>query len=693
MRKSATPLTVTIATGALLVSGALNTPALASSAGMLVDWQVIDSWKGGGTVAVTVTNHTSAPLQPWTVQLNGISTPSSVWNAVLSAGNTFQAPGWSPNLAPGQSATFGAVVSTTTMPTACIAAGAKCQVIGNQPQPTPTTAQPTPTPSTPQPTPTPTPPAAPERSTLPTPVDVHTTSHLSGGIAYHSKLPYRPGDAAVLALSDNYADLLLSNYVAGALMAHVIGEQNPELKINRDYVYGTLFAQLLQENIDTSTYRASSNWINPDPIDRDRLLASGQGGPYQINDYSKRLENEQGIGLINFGVLQKGLGYSIADQDKGTQTARSGPAALDQKYFGPMAAAYFHVNDLNRMAMNNAESWGPQAQHYQQCQANLQDPRSAAYGYNNFDLILNAAYNAGTYSRILGDYYRICAGQFDSTSAAGQAAAMGDYSLSDPQYQKAIGTQEARDSTFIIYPRQVRMYLDQLYNQHSFPSAAVTGDTVVQLSVRDIEQVFANSFGTLAYTSPSGRYDFISQQDAKAAFASARISQGIAATDSLSLTDTVQRAQFFDLLDAGIDQLTEDLGIDFGKVTETDLANPTRPSPTPTPAPDEGIVLSFVNASDWGSGRTVDAIVTNASPTATRNWTVTFGWPQDIAPWSGQRLSYHAGLVTVGNASWNGAIATGTSTGFGFSDASATMPHPNTCTATVNGVTTRCTIK
>ena len=134
-----------------------------------------------------------------------------------------------------------------------------------------------------------------------------------------------------------------------------------------------------------------------------------------------------------------------------------------------MAAAYFHLNDANRLAMNNADAWGPQYATYAKCMTNLRDARSAAATYNNYDMILNAAYNAGTYSRILGDYFRICAGEFGTGAEATQVKAIGDYSLSDSAYQQAIGTAESAGSTFILYPRQVRLYLDELYNQRTYP--------------------------------------------------------------------------------------------------------------------------------------------------------------------------------------------------------------------------------
>ncbi len=102
--------------------------------------------------------------------------------------------------------------------------------------------------------------------------------------------------------------------------------------------------------------------------------------------------------------------------------------------------------------------------------------------------------------------------------------------------------------------------------------------------------------------------------------------------------------------------------------------------------------MKMTAVSDWGTGRTMDVAVTNAGAAATTSWSVTFTWPQDIAPWNASRLSYSGGKVTVGNSSWNGALARGAATTFGFTDSSASLPRPTSCTATVNNAPATCTI-
>lgn len=709
---------LSVVTATSLVSLALPAAAYAAD-DVVLNWKITDSWSTGATVEATLTNNSGTAISPWAVTMSGGPAILMAWNGTL-VGNTVKAPSWNASLGAGAAAQFGASVSSSVAPTTCTVAGHSCRVTSSgtstpTPTPTPTpnpTSTPTASPST-TPTATPTSPNEPGPANLPTPVKFTPTSTASGTIIYHTALPYPTGTSDKFTLSSNYTDLIISNYVGGALLGKLLKNKDQNLVFDRDYVYGSLFAQLLQENINTGGYQQSGDWINPSAAERTQLLAAGQGGPYQINDYSKRLETDAGIGLINFTALQKGLDFTVDAQDSGVQTNSPGPASLDQKYFGPLAAAYFHLNDYNRIVMNNAESWGPQAAYYTKCMNNLRDNRSKQAPYNNFDMILNAAYNAGTYSAILKDQFRICAGQFDGGTEATQVRSVGDYSLSDAAYKSAIGTTESAGSTFILYPRQVRLYLDQMYNKATYSSPAITGNTSIDLSVSDIAKVFGNSMGTLAYVDSAGAYRYIDQADSAAAFNAALAANNLNSGSRLNISNSTDRSKFFDLLDSALAKLATQKGIDFGAVTQTTIgqATPT-PTPTPTPSPSAtptatptptptssptatptgGLKVKLVADSDWGSGRTMKAIVTNTGSTAVTSWSVSFAWPQDISPWNGVRQSYTNGVVTVKQSPWNGTIAPGASVEFGFSDSSATMPKPGTCTATATGVTVPCVV-
>jgi hypothetical protein len=359
-----------------------------------------------------------------------------------------------------------------------------------------------------------------------------------------------------IPLNENFVDLIMSNFVAGALYAHLVHQHFPDLKFSREYLEGSLLAQLLQENLQTSDYQATSDWINPNADIRNMLLAPGQGGPYQLNDYSKRLEDN--VGMINFAVLQKTLGYKIQDQDRGIQTGKKGPDSLDNKYFGPIAAAYFQYNDLLRLKKINEDSWGPSYPYFAKCMKNLENLPEPG---NFLDMILNATYNAGPWSDINKTYIELCATLSDRKDH------INDYNLADADYQKAIGTKEAAGSTFILYPRQIRFYLDELYNNLT----TLKTNNHLLLPITQLRTVFARAMGTLAYLSKkSGQYQFINTEDANAAFDSAVASTKISPQASLDMGKPAEKNQLLTLLETAIANLAKAQNIDFTEITEKD---------------------------------------------------------------------------------------------------------------------------
>ncbi|KTD25637.1 hypothetical protein [Legionella maceachernii] len=379
-----------------------------------------------------------------------------------------------------------------------------------------------------------------------------------GRIYYHLNFPTAITEQTEsLTLDSNTADLVISNFVAGAMYAYLINHRYPNLYFNQEYLKGSLFAQLLQENLQTNGYKAESNWINPDEAIRNMLLAPGQGGPYQINDYGKRLEH--GLGLINFVVLQKSLDYRIEDQDSGEQTLKQGPIMLDNKYFGPLAAAFFQYNTMLRLEAINKDPWGPSANDFGDCMANLK-----ANPNNFLDMILNAAYNAGPWANITKTYINLCA-NLTNPSYADKIKHINDYSLADIEYQQAVGTNESAGSTFILYPRQIRVYLDQLYNNPT--SLNTYSSTMLPLSL--VREVFSQAMNTLAYEM-NNRYELIPIREAQTAFDDASSALSLN-NQSIDLGDYAKRQQFFELLDLAIANLAGKLNIDFAETTEMNL--------------------------------------------------------------------------------------------------------------------------
>ncbi len=244
------------------------------------------------------------------------------------------------------------------------------------------------------------------------------------------------------------------------------------------------------------------------------LLSSGQGGPFQINDYSKRLES--GFGLVNFVLLQQRLGYSVADQDSNAQTARRGPNTLEDKYFGPMAAAYFHYNDLLRVEALAATSYYPAAS----------DP---------------------TWSTKLAN--------------------IENFTLGDAAYVAATGVNDT--GTFILYPRQVRNYLDQLYR---IPTVVVPArPNVLRFSVPTLRSVFVATFSKLGIAQGTS-WRAITGAEAGGAFDAALAATSVAPTGKLFVDQLADRTALFDLLDGALNHLQATLGVPLSSTAQVNLA-------------------------------------------------------------------------------------------------------------------------
>ena len=451
-------------------------------------------------------------------------------------------------------------------------------------------------------------PACQNLSCLPTPTQFTTNSTASGTLSYKLLLPAGSNPPTTLTLSANFTDLIISNYAAGALIGRMISDTYPGVQFNKDYLYGTLFAQLLQESNGANNYSnvgPRQNWIIQDPVTLAPLMAASQGGPYQINSYPYRLEYyskdappgmaaPMGLGLANYTALQQGLNYSVSLQDSipNCQAANVAPDSLDSKYFGPLAAAYFQFNDIYRLTELNAYNGMP---NFATCLKNLKLPSSAQSGNNILDMILNAAYNAGTSAPITQDFMAICAGMYTAGNpATTQVQSMGNYSLSPTSYIAAAGLGVGSpvpltpDYLYLYYPRQVRLYLDEIYNQQTFPSSAFTVTSSVNLSVNDVASVFANVFGTLSYVNSAGQYGYIATADSNLAFTKAMTASSLTAQSFLNISNATDRAKFFTLLDTAIQNLQSSLintnFTGFNAITQTTFLSSASSSPQVNPA-------------------------------------------------------------------------------------------------------------
>ncbi len=415
-----------------------------------------------------------------------------------------------------------------------------------QPTPVPTTSATAAASATPSATPsgkssaTPTPSPTPAQGATSAPAGAS-----SGAIYYHFDPPITSTSGLTESLSlagNNYTDLIESNFIAGAMLGRTVNEVFPGVQFNKDYLFGTMFGQLLQENIETSLYSAGTNEIDPS-ADQAAVMGVGQGGPYQINNYDVDLfeggYTPQGYALLNYVAVQKNIGFTFSQAT--TQFSLPTPASFNNKYYGPMLTAFFHLNDLRSLYALGQTTYGP-APGFNACLTNLKNVANAP-----LDVIINYAYNQGYYGGLVAQ---------STSSCASNAAAFASQANS---YASAAG------DSYHAYPYQVRFYLDELYNQSTIVPA--TSNHVV-MNVAGLGTVFANVMSTMSYES-GGQSTYISSNVALSAFNSAAQQAGSPAT--LDVSNQAQRAVLFALLTQAIANVESSLGISFSQVTLTQL--------------------------------------------------------------------------------------------------------------------------
>jgi hypothetical protein len=341
------------------------------------------------------------------------------------------------------------------------------------------------------------------------------------------------------------------------MYGHLVQEYYPGMQFNKDYLYGSILGQLLQENIATEYYVDSSSLIDPSP-DQQAVMGAGQGGPYQINNYAVDMVagsyTPAGHSLINYIAIQKNIGYTMATA--ATQYTQPTPASFNNKYYGPMLTAYFHYNDFVSLIVTGtgANGWvTPWQPAYDNALANFKTLPD-----NFLDVLLNVAYNQGYYGGLVGSYSTLGA-----TATAATVASVNSYS-------SVWGVQD----TYQQYPYQVHYYLDQLYD-NPIPttslSTIVTPANHVAFNIASLENVFSNVFQTLSYENSSGSSVYISAAQAQTAFNTALTQAGVASTDTLDLSNTSDRAKVFSLLEDAIGDLETNLGTTFNATTTAQL--------------------------------------------------------------------------------------------------------------------------
>ncbi|GAA2871356.1 xyloglucanase [Actinoplanes cyaneus] len=104
-------------------------------------------------------------------------------------------------------------------------------------------------------------------------------------------------------------------------------------------------------------------------------------------------------------------------------------------------------------------------------------------------------------------------------------------------------------------------------------------------------------------------------------------------------------------------------------------------SPSASPSTGTGCTAAYKVTGSWSGGFQGEVTVTNNGGTATTGWTVKWAWTggQTVTQTWGGTTTQSGTAVTVANASYNGALASGASTTFGFlgSTTGTTNPIPS----------------
>ena len=378
---------------------------------------------------------------------------------------------------------------------------------------------------------------------------------------YYGTSPTAAEDSLILT-GDNYTDLIMANMIAGVMYGHLITELTPGMQFSDDYLYGSIFGQLLQENIATEYYASGSPLLDPSP-DQQAVMGTGQGGPYQINNYAADMVAgtyaPQGFSLINYVALQKNIGFTMSNA--ATQYTNATPPSFNSKYYGPMLTAYFHFNDYKALQYigsaslttpwsPGSASWTPSWQPYfSQSLSSFQSLPGS-----QLDILLNIAYNAGYYAQLFVDKTKASANSTATTVASFNS------------FTNAWG-----GDSYHQYPYQVRGYLDQLYDiatpNSNDLNTIVTPNNHVAFNLGALSGVFSDVFQTLAYVDGSGNYSFITDAQATAAFASAVSGEGLGNSATLDLSNAPDRAKIFRILNTAISNLEKNLNTSFSATT------------------------------------------------------------------------------------------------------------------------------
>ncbi len=381
-------------------------------------------------------------------------------------------------------------------------------------------------------------------------------SSTTGTIYFHGYVPTTSSssfqDNMVLD-GDKYTDLIMSNYIAGVLLGYNITKIFPGINFDKDYIYGSLMGQLLQENFQTQDYLSTTNLIDPSP-NQVYLMGVGQGGPYQINGFYWDMVggnySPSGYSLINYVAIQKNIGFTMAEQPN--QKNLVVPPIFNNKYFGPILAAYYIFNNFRSLLAINKIATNP-IPNFNKCITLL-----ANIANNPLDIIDSYAYNQGFYGGLLNQATTDCV---KMTSK--------DFLNKYNNFSNAGSTSGQNINTYLQYPYQVRFYLNEFYNM-----SLLNLNVTVSFSIQQLRSVFVSVFGYLAYIDQNNNYTVIPSNKSGAAFDLALSKLNIPSTATYNLSDNSQRSTIYSLLENSIKNLEISLPNDFSQTVTYQISIP-----------------------------------------------------------------------------------------------------------------------
>jgi hypothetical protein len=379
----------------------------------------------------------------------------------------------------------------------------------------------------------------------------------TGTINFHLLLGAGGSQDSLTLTGDNYTDLIMSNTIAGVLYGHLVEEYYPGIQFNKDYLYGSVFGELLQENIATQDYVSSSSLLDPSP-NQQAVMGAGQGGPYQINNYAIDMVagsyTPAGHSMINYIAVQKNIGYTMATAS--TQYTKPTPPSFNNKYYGPLLCAYFHYNDfvaLNIIGKGPGGWTTPWEPAYDNALANF------VHLPNSFlDMLLNAAYNQGYYGGLVASY-----SSQGATATASTVASVDSYS-----------SVWGNSSTYVQYPYQVHYYMDQLYD-NPIPTTSlttiVTPTNHLAFNMTTFGSVFSNVVQTMDYSNGTNAAQYFTAAQAQTALNAALAQQGVSGSATLDFSNASDRAKIYAVIDGALSSLESTSGMKFNSTTNSQL--------------------------------------------------------------------------------------------------------------------------